>query len=113
MNLARLIALAAAAAFLVAPAPSVGASTAGASIQLDVNVAPPLKRMIVQGTGFAPGKQVSIRLDGVPVGSSTVGATGKFKGHFVIPAATPPGLHQVTAVVTGSRQSASAPLKVI
>ncbi len=48
-------------------------------------------------TGFAP-DHVEIRVDGVPAYTVRPGVDGRFARHGLIPAATTPGVHTVTAV---------------
>ncbi len=58
--------------------------------------------VVVSGTGYAPGSQVSVRFNGLVVTTVTATSTGAFSTTVVVPATAPLGVCSLTADGTAS-----------
>ena len=102
--------------FSVAALVGLGVGTARASsapqIVVDPPTAKPCNVVVVQGSGFAPGAALPVRLSGADIvlGTTRPDHQGNFRASFRLPADLPPGTYVVGA---GGTETAVAPLVVV
>ncbi len=107
-----------AAVFVLAPAASAGApdaecniySTPVVSADSPVN---PGDSIAVQGSGFPPGADVSISINGTAAGSAVAGAGGSFSTTVTVPDGTPAGSATVTAHSAECDETATTTTEVL
>src|SRR6266511_818775 len=104
---AGLLALTGALALLAASAPAAG----GAVVRLTPAAAPPGSRVVVAGSGFAPGRRVAVRLASRTVAAALTGTDGTFTAAVPILGALHPRTRPVD-VVSG-RIRLALPLTIV
>jgi eukaryotic-like serine/threonine-protein kinase len=88
----------------------VGAATA--RLSLKPSSGPPTTTVKAAGSGFGPTESVTIVFDATQVASPTTSSSGSFSATFGVPAASPPGIHQVIATGQTSGLTATASFRV-
>jgi outer membrane protein assembly factor BamB len=89
------------------------AGAASATVSVSPRTGPPTSRATASGSGFVPGEQVELSLDGLDLALVSVDAAGGFSGAAItIPATASPGSHVLAAVGRTSGASAQAPFVV-
>jgi hypothetical protein len=83
-------------------------------LQVSPGVSQPGRTITVTGTGYAPGKQVTIRITGsVETATAVPDATGTFSRILLIMSKSPIGTHPVTGTIDGTEPPISAARPVL